>query len=168
MSSVEQSYFKDIRSLLLRKGERYDWPLKAEFLGEVIIRVSTDTKVRTSIIGPHVESVEVYGDRTFTFRAQPGTEFLISIINEQTGIFGKNANVTLEVEMRGPKKAIEVMDKIRNYVHMLLEAPDLYLMVQDDVKETLKQVAEVWSSLGDNSKTVIKDLMNIVKKIEEK
>ena len=166
---MEETYFKDFRSLTLKKdGGRHDWPLKTEFQGRVAIRISTDNPVKVSIMGPHAESAEVRGDREFTFTADPGTEFRISAINEQRGLFAKDANVTIEVEMRGPKKAIELINKIKNYHQMLSENPDFYSVIKDGVQDAVKQLAEsgIWGSLSGEHKNLVKELTALAKKLE--
>jgi len=120
-----------------------------------------------NIVGPHVEQTEIRGVREYSFNVEPGTEFYIGIRNK-TGFFIKSSSVTLEIEMYGPKKVIDIYNRVKNMLSMLQEAPEFYELQKDNIKELLKEVSEVWNQLGDEGKSIVKELVKLAKKLEQK
>lgn len=159
-------YFKDIKSKRLEPGEIIEIRKKATFKGRINVRVTSDRPIMVSIAGPHVEQTEVRGAREYTFTVEPDTEFYIGVQNKR-GIFVHPANVTLEVEMLGPRKAIEVYNKVKNMLSMLQEAPEFYEIQKENIKELLKEVTEIWNFIGSEGKSVVKELVKLTKKLEQ-
>ena len=166
MSLADTVYFKDIKSQILKPGAALEVRKKATFKGKVHVRISSTQPVLVNIAGPHIEQTEVRGVKEYSFTVEPGTEFYVGIRNKK-GILAKSANVTLEVEMLGPKKVIEVYNRVKNMFSMLQEAPEFYELQKDNVKDILREVTDVWNQLGDEGKMLVKELMKLVKKLEK-
>ena len=165
--SPESLYFKDMKSYVLTPGSRQEQRFKAPYKSRVILRIFSDEPVSVSLAGPHIEQQEITGSKEYSFTVEPGTEFLISILNRKVPLFSKTANVTLEIEMYGPKKAIDIYERVKNALTMLQEEPDFWHLQKDNVKDLLKEVMDVWSLLGDEGKGMVKELMALIKKLEK-
>ncbi len=169
MSAVipDTVYYKDIKSQRISPGARQEYRYRAAFKGKMVIRISADNAVIINIAGPHIEQVEIKGTREFVFTVEPGTEVYVGL-QSKGGWFASSANVTLEVEMYAPKKAVNVYERIKNMVSMLRELPEIYQLQRENVKELLKEVTEVWHVLGDEGRQLVRELMTVAKKLEEK
>jgi len=168
MAALRTAYYKDIRSYLLKPAERQEQKLRASHKGEVCIRIASDLPVSVDLTGPHIESTEVRGTKEFKFSIEPDTEFYVATQNKARGFLAKPVNVTLEIEMSGSKKAIDVLEKAKSYLATLTEMPDFYDLQKDAVKELIKESMEVWTTLGGQGKATIKELMDLIKKLEAK
>ena len=159
-------YHKDIQTFVLKPGEIQEHRHKAKMAGKVTIRISADNPVTVNIAGPHIEKTEVRGTREFGFTLEPDTEFYIGLQNPKSGFLAKAANATFEIEISGPKKAIDLLNKAKGAVQTISEVPDFYALQKDSIQTLLKESMEVWASLGNESKEVLKELMALAKKFE--
>lgn len=150
---------------MLEKESRQEIREKSLLKGKINIRITANKPVSVRIAGPHTELTQVKGTREFSFTIEPETEFFIAI-QTPSGFFAKSAEVTVEIEKKGSKRALSVLEQVRNLTTMLRENPDFYELQKDTVKTVLAGVTEVWGHYGDESKSLVNELIATTKKLE--
>ncbi len=150
---------------MIEKDARQEIRDKSKLRGNVTIRLTSNNPVTVQIVGPHTELTQVKGIREFSFSIEPETEFLVGI-QTPSGFFSKSAEVTIEIEKSGSKRALSVLEQVSNLTTMLRENPAFYELQKDTVKTILSGVTEVWGHYGDEAKGLVNELIAITKKLE--
>ena len=163
--SMDYSYSSEIKSFMIEKDARQEIRDKSRLKGKVSIRVTSNNTVTVQIAGPHTELTEVKGIREFSFNIEPETDFIISI-QTPAGFFSKSAEVTVQIEKKGSKRALAVLEQINNLTTMLRENPAFYELQKETVTRVLAGVTEVWGHYGDEAKGMVNELISTTKKLE--
>lgn len=163
--STDYSYSSDIKSFMIEKDARQEIRDKSKLKGRVSIRITSNNSVTVQIAGPHTELTEVRGIREFLFNIEPETEFIIAI-QTKPGFFSKSAEVTVQIEKKGSKRALAVLEQVTNLTTMLRENPAFYELQKEIVKTVLAGVIEVWGHYGDEAKGLVNELISTTKKLE--
>jgi len=163
--STDYAYSTEIKSFMIEKDARQEIREKSKLKGKISIRITSNSSVTVQIAGPHTELTEVKGIREFSFNIEPETEFIIAI-RTPSGFFSKSAEVTVQIEKKGSKRALAVLEQVNNLTTMLRENPAFYEIQKDIVKKVLAGVTEVWGHYGDEAKGLVNELIATTKKLE--
>lgn len=164
---IDHTHKKNINSYRLEKGAKQEIRDKPLLRGRVAVRVATNNPISVQVAGPHTEQVEIRGGKEFYFDVEPEQEFYIGL-QALSGVFSKPAEVTVEVEIKASKKAVDLLERVKNLTSMLRDNPDFYDIQKDIVRDTLAQIVDVWGHYGPQTRQSVNELISTSKKLDSK
>lgn len=167
INAADTTYSRNVNKISLKPGETYDFKLHVPLKSLVKIKINSNNFVIVNISSQHLEQYTIRGFKKFVYRCDPDSEIYLSIQCKK-GLFAKSSDVSIEVELLAPKIAVELYNKSKNILSMLKEIPEYYELNKELIKDILKKVIDVWDLIGSESKQTIKELINIIKKLDRK